>query len=462
MNEHSKDPVWRLIARKRWLWWFLGLALVFGLVLGSTPVGLGFGLKRALLDQGLEEVDLKNVDFNPFTGRLTVYGLVASAGGRPLFRVPRGSLDLGWLPLLRKRVYIEQVTLEGAEIVVVELEDGSWRYGGMIPPWEEKIEVVEDAETLWEVGARELHVVDSRYVVEGRALRLEVDVAEARLQRASPWEPDEAGQLSFAGTVNGADLQLQAQAWPFAHVPRIQGRVKLTDFPLAPMAPISQPALDTMQGQLDLDTELEGQYTPESGFTLVQAGVVALADFQARREDLDLADTSLRWEGRVEVQLPVSGLPSLTAKGKLEQGTTAAVMPADKTTMRHGGLSWDGALVFAPGNTHNQILADGEFSVDGLGVTAANKSFEQQRLAWAGTVNAVLMNQGAGPEVTAEGKLDGANLTVKLQDGTTFGQDKLGWKGKLHQASQKGVTGWQAKGKLQAGGVRLQRSDMDL
>nr|MDJ0892152.1 DUF748 domain-containing protein [Gammaproteobacteria bacterium] len=462
MNEQSKDQGWRRVARKRWLWWLLGLALVFGLVLGSTPVGLGFGLKRALLVQGLEQVDLENVDFNPFTGRLTVYGLVASAGGRPVFRVPKGSLDLGWLPLVRKRVYIEQVTLEGAEIIVVELEDGRWLYGGMIPPWEEEVAVVEDTEALWQVGARELHVVDSRYVVEGRALRLDVAVAEARLQRASPWEPDEAGQLSFAGTVNGADLQLQAQAWPFARVPRIHGRVNLSDFPLAPMAPISQPALNAMQGQLDLDTEVEGEYTPESGLTMVQAGVVALTGFQARRKDMDLADTSLHWDGRVKIQVPVSGLPRVTAKGKLEQGTTTAALPANKTAVRHAGLSWQGTLDFVPGDSHEQILADGEFSVGGLDVTAASQSLKQERLEWAGTANVLLLKQGAGPEITAEGKLDGANLTVKLPDGSTFGQDKLGWQGKLHQASQKGVTGWQANGKLQAGGMRLQRSDMNL
>ena len=162
MNVEMPEPqTRRRVVRKRWLWWLVGLGLVVSLVLSLTPQGLGYGLKRALLDQGLERVKLENVDFNPFTGRLTVDGLEASAGGRVLFRVPKGFLDLGWLPLLRKRVYIEQVILEGAEVVVIEEADGSWRYGGMEPPWEEKVAPVEDAATLWEVGARELRLVNT-------------------------------------------------------------------------------------------------------------------------------------------------------------------------------------------------------------------------------------------------------------------------------------------------------------
>ncbi len=443
--------------RKPWLWWLVGVGLVMNLILVGTPYGLGYGLKRYLLDQGLEQVDLGDVDFNPFTGRLTVDALEASAGGRVVFGVPEGTLDLGWLPLLRKRVYIEQVTLKGAEIVLSEQEDGSWRYGGLEPPWEEEIAPVEDAATLWEVGARELHLIDVHYRVEGRQLRAEIAVDEARLERAAAWEPDQAGALSIRGRVNGAELALTAEAWPFARIPRITGKVKLTGFPLAPMAPFGQPALETLQGHLDLDVNLEGQYTPEAGFTLAQKGVVALNGLQARSKALALTDDSLRWEGRVKVSVPSSGLSSLTAEGALTQGETAVSMPAEKFSVGHRGLSWQGTIDYAPAEAYDKVAADGQLEFQGLHVVADRRTATHERLTWQGKVQLSLPHQDAGPEVTAEGKLDGGDLTVNLPDGTTFAQTELKWQGKLHQSGQDGTTAWRSKGKLETRGLRLER-----
>ena len=59
-------------------------------------------------------------------------------------------------------------------------------------------------------------------------------------------------------------------------------------------------------------------------------------------------------------------------------------MPAGKTTVRHAGLSWDGAVAYALTESHGRVEADGKVSIQGLDVAAAEQRVKQKRLAWKG------------------------------------------------------------------------------
>ena len=63
------------IHHRVWFWILVGLVVVGALFFIMLPVGIDYGIEQYLENQGADEVIVENVDFNPFTRRLTLTGM---------------------------------------------------------------------------------------------------------------------------------------------------------------------------------------------------------------------------------------------------------------------------------------------------------------------------------------------------------------------------------------------------
>ncbi|RMD57429.1 hypothetical protein D6833_13945, partial [Candidatus Parcubacteria bacterium] len=105
--------------RSPWLWIGLVLALCGATGLMLLPYGIAYGIKQALTKAGLQAVDVADVDFNPFTGRLAIRGL--RAGDQKDLFLPLAKFRVAMLPLFRGQVQIEEGAIHQVTLVLREV-----------------------------------------------------------------------------------------------------------------------------------------------------------------------------------------------------------------------------------------------------------------------------------------------------------------------------------------------------
>ena len=210
-------------ARRRWLRVIIVLLALFGLGIAGLPYGIGYGLQWWLKQQGATEAQVADVDFNPFTGRLTIRGLHASAGDAGALKVREVRLRLPWRPLWGKHLYLEQVTLNDGQITGERLDDGSWRIAGLI--------FAGGAATTpaWGFGTGQLAISNLRLDYRGPGPRTALDIARVQLTHLASWDAKQDTHLAFQGRLNDgyADAYLEV----CAREKRFPGLLDITHVP---------------------------------------------------------------------------------------------------------------------------------------------------------------------------------------------------------------------------------------
>ena len=105
---------------------------LFVTLLIATPYLINIGIERWLLSHGPERAHAENVDFNPFTGRLSLDNLVVESASGRVFQIPHASVTFSWKQLLRKHIYIKELVLQDAFLLVDRFEQVGFRVGGLI------------------------------------------------------------------------------------------------------------------------------------------------------------------------------------------------------------------------------------------------------------------------------------------------------------------------------------------
>ena len=100
------------------------------LILTLLPYGIGFGIVKALQDQGADKAFVEDVDFNPFTGRLAIKGMSIEDRDQTPLNISELAIQISWRSLFKKRIYLEELTLTGSTLSIKEIVDNGWKVGG--------------------------------------------------------------------------------------------------------------------------------------------------------------------------------------------------------------------------------------------------------------------------------------------------------------------------------------------
>ncbi|NHZ69977.1 MAG: hypothetical protein GWP20_01975 [Thermotogales bacterium] len=93
------------------------LMLVLGILVG-TPVLIERLAEQWLEQHGGDQVEVQDVDFNPFTGILQLENVSVRVQDRTPLSFTRAALNLAWLPLFNKRIQVQSIDLTGFHMVV--------------------------------------------------------------------------------------------------------------------------------------------------------------------------------------------------------------------------------------------------------------------------------------------------------------------------------------------------------
>ncbi len=254
MEESGKrpgSPLTRFL-RRRWAFIVLPLFLITTAIT-LLPYGIKFYAQHALMKLGAVEANIEDVDFNPFS-RILIFDNITVKGpkGGTLLKAGKISLKFSYLPLVKKRIYIDRISVAETETRVERPGDGRTVVGGM--HWGNSPEGAGKGGSGWSVGIGELSVSASRIDYSHNNFKSSALIDQGSLTGFKSWSPDEESTVRLSGKINGARTKISAKFSPFAPNPWLKGTIKASGLSVKPLSTLLEPRLKSFSGAIDIAT----------------------------------------------------------------------------------------------------------------------------------------------------------------------------------------------------------------
>ena len=356
--------------RRWWFWLIGGILMLSALLLVFTPFGIDYGIEYWLRSQGVDQAQVSDVDFNPFTRQLKLYGLNVVVADARVLKIEQANLLFSWSPFFKKRLHVKEVKIDGLDLTIEQLPEYRFRIGGIAAS------LLSDQESEsfpWAYELSQLQINDSQIQFLTPKANVSLTIDNTRLSRVISWQPEQIARFDFSGRINGSELRMEADISPFAVKPKFNGKLKLTDLDLAPLSRLAAPHLDMLAGRLNLDVDLEGLQSSEADFRLKQKGRMSLEQLHLKRENAEISENQLVWNGSLTVGQSESGKQQqLAAEGRIEGTRLDMALPSNNLQLEHTGLSWKGKFNFTRNETNTDINTDSEIDLKDLHLETAD------------------------------------------------------------------------------------------
>jgi len=428
-SSESKPTKKKKIIRSLWFWILIGLVIVATLFFIMLPVGIDYGIESYLIDQGVDQATLEDVDFNPITGRMTLTNLNVTTGAQTVLKIPEATFKIKWTPFIRKRFVLERFTISDTELIVEELENGNWQIGGIIMPGKKK----STEPSSWNFSFQEATAKNCKIKFISARLTSDLTIEQAKISKLTSWLQEDNARLEFSGQLNDARMQLQLDVSPFGSEIVAAGRIKLKGLTLNPFSQLLQPHLKKLEGRLDIDVSIETRQTADGAFNHHQKGPVKLHQIRAHIADMNLAKDDLAWDGAIRVDIPKSEESlKISADGRLNGTKLTLGIENENLKMQQDNLSWKGKIDYAKDKTNQKINTDGQISLVDLKMESPALNLAEEKLTWKGALQFSSTAKTEDQKIIADGTLDGNHLQVSLPGRKLkFEHQGLSWKGRL-------------------------------
>jgi outer membrane protein OmpA-like peptidoglycan-associated protein len=262
-------------------------------------------------------------------------------------------------------------------------------------------------------------------------------IDEAKVVRAVAWRPEEPASVDFAGSLDGAEVRLQAEAYPFRADRRVKGKLVVSGLALERYAKLLGPDVAELGGEVDLDLAVQGSLGERPAAS--QEGSIRLRKVRAAFGGTRVAYEDTTWTGKASVQVTEPGSGLLVESDGTVEAAKSSVEQAGILKLGHDGLAWSGLLAYTLGDAGSELTGDGKLDLTGLGLELEGQRLHNGKLSWSGKTRLVLTD-GTASDLTAEGamRLQGTDVTSVDQQ---LRQESLDWKGKLSLAMPAGSRG---------------------
>lgn len=358
--------------------WFLVSAIIALLLLATlvvTPYLIRHLTKNWLLDNGGEQVQFRDVDFNPFTATLRLKVLEVRVDDEITLAFDSAGLKLNWRPLLNKQIDVQSVELKGLHLVI-DNRDALKLGGIMLPASTDTGSPAPDDRqepSEWLSGIENLTLTDIRIRYLDRDIESKIVLDQLQLTGLRQWTPGRSAHLEVTGSVNGAKVILSTDLAPLAQHPLYRGSLSLSEFPLASLAPLARPTLDGLQGRLTLQSDFNVELSSDT-VQISHEGKLALADLQLATAEANLDIDSVQLDGLTEVRhdSPDKSM-MLATEGQLNVGPVSATAQEPDIQIENRRLTWQGKLDFKQGTEQPAIQLTSNIDLEGLAVATGQR-----------------------------------------------------------------------------------------
>ena len=429
---------------KRWVRVCGGILLTLPLLFMLAMYGVKSYLIDWFTENGADSASIEKLSFNPFLGKLTVIGLDVQVGDKSLLKNADMVVDVGLGALFKKDIMVQHASYSGLVLDIEQHEDGSMRIGSYTVAKSEEasggVEITEEVVSAWAFLADKVQLTDCKVILKTPDLDMEFIVEKAELQKFTTRKGQAAGSLSFMGSLNGEQIEIQLSKLAVAPYLQLEGDVKIARFKLDELASILEEALPVFAGDVGLGGQIAFSLGENAAMAIEYNGDIEITNPDIGSESFGTKAESLTWSGAVHY---ASGdkIPMIIETDGLlaAKEYSINVSGADFTT-KESKIELNGKNSVTI-NDNVVVSNDGTLLVENLAIDLPGNEIQEDRMHWQGTIVYDSDHSGAGQYVESKGELQLGPLGYLLGDnesGTSVKSKGLNWKGDLVYAQEDG------------------------
>lgn len=370
----------------------LAVAVPAGLYL--PDFGLRWGVMKGLVEMGWSQASVTQARLSLWKGDVAIRGMQAVSSLGEALGIDGIDLNFRWKPLLERRLWLEHVNLDKAEVVLTR--DGSgWRINGLpLPGGGSEPAQASD----WGYGITALTLTDSMLRIEDGPLRVAVAVTRLDVRDVQSWNPLALASVSLQGRINGAPIALQGTFRPFASSLDFVADVDLRGLDSTPFAQWG--GLPGWAGAVGGKVRLSGDLSGKSA--IAADGRIELNNGVLPLDGGKVSAKSLVWQGKL------AWADGLKAAGTLDVADLAFAQGQASIA----AASLQANLTGAVADSRAEVLDwSGSLTAKGWDMTMDGLRIRHGHLAWAGDTH-LNLSAKAKTLFRAKGRADGADTVI--------------------------------------------------
>ncbi len=403
---------------RRRIWWVLaGLLIVAIILLAGTPFAIRWGIKKALSDQGAPNAQVKDVDFNPFTGVLVIKTFRGNvqAEEQKLAAVQLQT-QIDWFPLWQKNIYVPEILLRDVDLHLQRDAQGNWTIGELNLPSksapDEKHEEGTDTDQKnpWGFGIGQVVLENVRIHYSDPKLIVDAQVENAQIGSFETWNPEQATPFDLDLIVNQGRIRLEGEARPLSSHPKASARLRIDQLPIGWLQPLlEEHSVSKLNGHFDTDLQITMKTDQETTLPdFLVEGSIGLDSVSLGHPQAGIGRLQLTWDGQTEVRLlPEEAPPEWSVTGDLSLVSESLQWSDSETDRSAAGDIELTQRISAQHNKEEPLAAslDGSLRLTGLNYRDSQISLKRGNLTWEGNVALEHSTRKPQPAIEAQGTL---------------------------------------------------------
>jgi len=291
--------------------WLLAATVFIGISLVALPYGIQYGIIKGLTEAGSKQVFIEDVDFNVFTGELSVKRLRAKTEQQPELTIKLVTIKLDWLPLFDKHIHISSLLLKDTSLIISQPDPATLIVGGINIPLEtnapDNSTNADETPSKWDVGLNELHLINNSFIYASPTFSETFTIDDFLIDHALSWEPDHVSHFAFKTLLNTHPISGEIDVSMFANEPLVEGSLNIEGLELNRYHHFVKEQLTELEGIASVDIQFSARFS-EKGLDYKQTGILSIDKAKITTAALDSSIESLGWEGELHLQLVENSL----------------------------------------------------------------------------------------------------------------------------------------------------------
>jgi hypothetical protein len=341
-----------------------GSALIV-FVLITTPYLIDMGIERWMMSRGHGEVQIEDVDFNPFSGRVSMDNLVVETESGRILHIPHAFLRFSWKQLFDKHVYIKELVVRDTFLVVDKFEEVGFRVGGLIV--QEIVGATDNDDVpTWGVGIDRFELVNSRVEYQTPEITATYHIDQYILTGLESWNEDNTVVFELQGRIDDSPIMVKTKFIPFAAERSWDCILSLQNGSLTLFSKALTPEMP-MAGRIDIDTKMQASLQRDGTLHIATDGNIGIEQLAMEYDQNNISLAELNWQGKLTGKIMPSQGKTVKLDGRLLGKGLGASIPAQGLEGKLGNFSLQGRTDLRQADDTLSIVTNAELG----GETAA-------------------------------------------------------------------------------------------